>query len=234
LIKLGINIDHVATLRQARLGKNPDVLEAALLCEKSGADGITAHLREDRRHIQDTDIFILKENIKTKLNLEMAISSEIVDIACKVKPHDVCLVPEKRQELTTEGGLDVLGNKHKLKDVVKKLKDNGICVSIFIDPIEKQILTSKEIGADAVELHTGTYANSLDKEKELKILQDASLIVVKHGLILNAGHGLDYENVKQVAKISGMNELNIGHSIISRSIFVGLSKAVSDMKILLS
>jgi pyridoxine 5-phosphate synthase len=163
----------------------------------------------------------------------MAISDEIIDIACKVKPHDVCLVPEKRQELTTEGGLDVLGNKHKLKDVVKKLKDNGICISIFIDPIEKQILASKEIGADAVELHTGTYANSLDKEKELKILKDASLIVLKHGLILNAGHGLDYDNVKQIAKISGMNELNIGHSIITKSIFVGLSKAVLDMKMLM-
>ncbi|MFC1512720.1 pyridoxine 5'-phosphate synthase [bacterium] len=231
--KLGVNIDHVATVRQARLGINPDPLQSALLAEKGGAQGITIHLREDRRHIQDKDVINIKENIKTKLNLEMAVSDEIINIAVKVKPYDVCIVPEKRQELTTEGGLDIISNFEKVKNAVKRLKDAGICVSIFLDPLEKQIITAKEIGADAVELHTGCYANAENKQeadKKLDILKHVSKIVLEKGLILNAGHGLDYENVKPVAEIEGMNELNIGHSIIARSIFTGIEHAVREMK----
>lgn len=237
MVKLGVNIDHVATLRQARKEGIPDVVEAAVVCEKAGADGITVHLREDRRHIQDSDVYNLKRSIKTKLNLEMAATEQMIKIATTLKPQDVCLVPEKRQELTTEGGLDVLGQIDYLKDVVLRLKSAGIRVSVFIDADEKQIIASRRINADCVELHTGVYARSKtpeEKERNLKTLIDASKVVIANGLILNAGHGLNYENVLPVARIDGMNELNIGFSIIARAVFVGLENAVKEMKSLIS
>ena len=233
MIKLGINVDHVATVRQARLGKYPVPLEIALLCEKAGADGITVHLREDRRHIQLQDVIDMKKSLKTKLNLEMAAEDEVVAIACDIVPADVCLVPEKRQELTTEGGLDVIKNRLKLEQVVKKLKDKKICVSLFIDAQKEQILAAKDLGADAVELHTGKYADAIsnvDRLAELKNIKKSAEIVLGHGLILNAGHGLNYANVQDIAKIDGMNELNIGHSIISYAIYVGIEQAVREMK----
>ena len=232
MIKLGVNIDHIATLRQARKGKEPDLLSAAAACEKGGAAGITVHLREDRRHIQDADVYLLKKNLKIKLNLEMAISPDIVKMALDVRPDDVCIVPEKRAELTTEGGLDAAGQKVVLKDVVYKLKKAGIKVSLFINPDEKQVLASSEIGADCVELHTGRYAEAYGKAgkpSELDKIKEAGQLAVKKGLILNAGHGLDYKNVSEIAKISAMNELNIGFSIISRAVFVGLEQAVREM-----
>jgi len=232
--KLGVNIDHIATLRQARKEGFPDVVEAALIAEKAGAEGITCHLREDRRHIQDEDVYLLRKKIKTKLNLEMAASEEIIKIALDVRPDDVCLVPEKRQELTTEGGLDVASNIVFFSDVVRRLKSKGIKVSMFIDPDEKQIIASKKIGADCVELHTGKYAgrNISDnmRQRYLEELIRASQVALREGLVLNAGHGLDYNNVVPVAKIKGMNELNIGFSIIARAIFVGLETAVKEMK----
>lgn len=232
-VKLGVNIDHIATVRQARGGTFPSVVDAALVAERAGAESITVHLREDRRHIQDEDVRALKKKIKTKLNLEMSIASSIVSIACKIRPADVCIVPEKREELTTEGGLDVCGSRSKIKRVVQQLKEAGICVSLFVDPVKKQIEASKEVGADAVELHTGCYANAknrLRNELEFRKLVEAGRIARQLGLTLNAGHGLDYDNVRPIAKIEGMNELNIGFSIIARSLFVGLRKAVSEMK----
>ena len=238
MVKLGVNIDHIATLRQARRGSEPDLLSAALACEAAGADGITVHLREDRRHIQDADVYLLKKSLKTKLNLEMAIAQEIVKIALDLKPDDVCIVPEKRAELTTEGGLDVISQKGALKDVVGKLKKAGIKVSLFINPDEQQVMASSEIGADCVELHTGSYADAYgkgsEKINELKKLKAASELAVKRGLILNAGHGLDYRNVAEIVNMPGMNELNIGFSIISRAVFVGLEQAVREMKQLIS
>ena len=233
MIKLGINVDHVATVRQARLGKYPVPLEIALLSEKAGADSITIHLREDRRHIQLFDVIDMKKNLMTKLNLEMAVDDAVVEIACDVVPHDVCLVPEKRQELTTEGGLDVIKNHQKLEKVIGRLKDKGICVSLFIDADKEQILASKDLGADAVELHTGKYAdaeNMTEQRKEFEIIRAASEIVLESGLLLNAGHGLNYENVGDIAKIKGMNELNIGHSIISYALYVGIERAVREMR----
>lgn len=233
MIKLGINIDHVATLRQARRGIEPDVVEAARCAEAAGADGITIHLREDRRHIQDRDVEQLRTTRTTKLNLEMAVYDEIIAIACRVKPDDVCLVPEKREELTTEGGLDVVHHEAHVRHAVEQLKRAGICVSIFIDPREEQILAAQRVGADAVELHTGCYANAVtndERAKQLQCLTDAAQIVGREKLILNAGHGLNYENVVPVAQIKGMHELNIGHSIIARAVFVGLGQAVREMK----
>ncbi|MDI6757243.1 MAG: pyridoxine 5'-phosphate synthase [Endomicrobiia bacterium] len=231
--KLGVNIDHVATLRQARREGFPDIVEAAIACELAGAEGITCHLREDRRHIQDADVYALKRSIKTKLNLEMAASEDIVRIALDVKPRDVCLVPEKRHELTTEGGLDVAGNIKSLGDVVSRLRSSGIKVSMFINPDKNQIVASKEIGADCVELHTGHYANSRsaqERAKHLAVIKEASVRVLESGLILNCGHGLDYSNARDVAVIPGMRELNIGFSIIARALFVGLENAVREMK----
>ncbi|PKN00855.1 MAG: pyridoxine 5'-phosphate synthase [Elusimicrobia bacterium HGW-Elusimicrobia-1] len=231
--KLGVNIDHIATLRQARRESFPDVVEAALACERAGAEGITCHLREDRRHIQDADVYALRRAIKTKLNLEMSASDEIVAVALDVRPHDVCLVPEKRHELTTEGGLDVVGNIKHLSAVVSRLKGAGITVSMFINPDAKQIEASREIGADCVELHTGSYANARSPEdiwKRFDEIKSASVIALKSGLILNSGHGLDYSNVRAVALIPGMNELNIGFSIIARAVFAGLENAVREMK----
>ncbi|MDR3113872.1 MAG: pyridoxine 5'-phosphate synthase [Endomicrobium sp.] len=237
MIKLGVNIDHVATLRQARKEEFPSVIEAAAVCEKAGAASITVHLREDRRHIQDKDVYNLRESLKTKLNLEMAASQEIIKIAIKVKPDYVCLVPEKRLELTTEGGLDVAGQKEKLKDAAARLKQAGAAVSMFIDPEIAQVDACREIQADCVELHTGKYAkyfkdfgaNSKEFLGELERIKRASLKAVENGLILNAGHGLDYDNIKPVCKIPEMNEFNIGFSIIARSVFVGLEVAVKEM-----
>jgi pyridoxine 5-phosphate synthase len=233
MTKLGVNIDHVATIRQARRAGFPDIIEAARACELAGASGITVHLREDRRHIQDSDVELLRRSLKTKLNLEMSLAPDIVKFALNILPDIVCIVPEKRQELTTEGGLDVLSQKGALKEVIKGLKEKGILVSIFANPDEQQIIACKEIGADCVELHTGSYAENFSdtkrKEIEFDRLENAAKKVLELGMTLNAGHGLDYKNVKPVAKIKGMNELNIGFSIIAKAIFVGLEKAVRDM-----
>jgi len=242
MIRLGVNIDHVATLRQARKESFPSVIEAAALCEKGGADGITVHLREDRRHIQDRDVYGLKEALRTKLNLEMAASDSIINIALDVKPDFVCLVPEKRQELTTEGGLDVAGQKKKLSAVVEKLKKAGITVSMFIDADILQVNACADIHADCVEIHTGKYAryfkesgkNSKLFEGEVKKITEASRKALAKGLILNAGHGLDYENIEEICKIEKMNEFNIGFAIVAKALFTGLEKAVKDMKNLMN
>ncbi|MDR2399543.1 MAG: pyridoxine 5'-phosphate synthase [Endomicrobium sp.] len=241
MIKLGVNIDHIATLRQARKEGVPSVVEAALACEKAGADGITVHLREDRRHIQDYDVYSLREILNSKLNLEMAATDEMLSIALDVKPNSVCLVPEKREELTTEGGLDVKNNKENLASIVSRLKKAGILVSIFIDPDLDQVASSSEIGTDCVELHTGKYSllfkesglDSLDCKNEIKRITKASKEARREKLILNAGHGLDYENIDQICKIHGMNEFNIGFSIISKAIFTGIEKAIFNMKSLI-
>ncbi len=236
MVKLGVNIDHVATLRQARLGRVPDPLDAAREVENAGAHGITVHLREDRRHIQDRDVILLKKNLKIDLNLEMAVAPAIVDFACRVRPHDACLVPEKRRELTTEGGLDVAGQKAKVANAVRRLKKAGISVSLFIDPSARQVEAARAVGADAVELHTGSYANFKGGRRaaELGRLIAAARLAREKNLTLNAGHGLDYDNVRPVARIRGMHELNIGFSIVARSLFVGLEKAVKEMKALIS
>lgn len=229
---LGVNIDHVATLRQARGGKEPSVLEAACDAILGGAAGITAHLREDRRHIQDQDIICLRKKISVPLNLEMSIEPEIVSIACRVKPQKACLVPERRQELTTEGGLDVVGKKKQITQAVCRLQSVGTLVSLFIDPIPEQICAAAETGCDFIELHTGCYANAAGKKKlhELSRLRKAVQLAYLLGLGVNAGHGLNYENVQPVAKFPHLHELNIGHSIISRAIFVGVFQAVREMK----
>ena len=234
MIKLGVNIDHVATLRQARKENFPSPLQAASICEKAGADSITTHLREDRRHIQDKDVFDIKNTLRTKLNFEMAACEEIINIAIKLQPYSVCIVPEKRQEVTTEGGLDVVSQKEYLKTVVGKLKEKDIIVSMFIDPIIEQIQACAEIGADAVELHTGQYAQAfkiqnkvLDKIEKIK---QASICAVENNLIVNAGHGLDYQNVSNISSLGYFNEFNIGFAIIAQALFDGLEKAVVDMK----
>lgn len=230
--KLGVNIDHVATLRQARRETDPDPILAARICESAGAHSIVAHLREDRRHIQDMDIVLLRKTIKTRLNLEMSIAKGIVQVALQVKPDQATLVPEKRQEVTTEGGLDVVANRKQLASVCDKLQQKGIVVSLFIDPDKKQIQATKALGVPMIELHTGTYARACvgrGEAKELAKLKAMTAYAQKLGLIVNAGHGLNYHNTTAVARIPGMEELNIGHSIISRSIFVGLEKAVKEM-----
>ena len=231
-ILLGVNIDHVATLRQARGECYPNVVEAAYLAEKSGADSITVHLREDRRHIQDKDITDLAQSITRKLNLEMAATSEMVGIACSVKPQDCCLVPEKRVELTTEGGLDVAAQLSKMSDVCRVLKRAGIRVSFFIDADVRQIDAAHKSGADMIELHTGHYANlkGQRRQKELQNIAEAAAYAHHLGLQVNAGHGLTLANTKKIAKIPEIAELNIGHFIISRAVFVGLAQAVSEMK----
>ncbi|MDO8489521.1 MAG: pyridoxine 5'-phosphate synthase [Candidatus Omnitrophota bacterium] len=231
--KLGVNIDHVATLRQARKGTSPDPVYAASLCEKAGADSIVAHLREDRRHIQDKDIKLLRKYIKTKLNLEMSIASSIVNIACKIKPYQATLVPENRRELTTEGGLNVITNSKNIALAIKKLEKSGIRVSLFIDPDKKQIDASKKIGAKIIELHTGRYAdakNGKEKEKFFKQIKNAVAYAKAAGLAVNAGHGLNYANTRNIAKIKGIEELNIGYSIICKALYVGLFRAVREMK----
>jgi pyridoxine 5-phosphate synthase len=232
MIKLGVNIDHVATVRQARRTVEPDPVAAALLCERAGAHGITVHLREDRRHIQDRDVEILRQRIRTRLNLEMAVAEEIISIAERVKPDSVCLVPEKRQEVTTEGGLDVAGNSERVAATVKRLRSAGIVVSIFIDPVENQIEASAGTGADFIELHTGCYAgagSAGERLAELDTLVAMGEFASGKGLKVNAGHGLTYENVRPILSIPHLEELNIGHSIISRAVFVGLEQAVRDM-----
>ncbi len=235
--KLGVNIDHVATLRQARGGIEPEPVFAAFICESCGANSIVAHLREDRRHMKERDLYILKETVKSRLNLEMSTSTEIVDIACKVKPDQATLVPEKRQEITTEGGLDILSNFKKIKITIAKLKKQGIVVSLFIDPDKSQIDASKKVGANMIELHTGRYANAKNptaKDKYFKEIQDAVNYARKKGLIVNAGHGLDYYNVSRIAQIEGIEELNIGYSIVCRAVLVGLDRAVREMQTLIS
>ncbi|OHB35744.1 MAG: pyridoxine 5'-phosphate synthase [Planctomycetes bacterium GWA2_40_7] len=233
MIKLGVNVDHVATLRQARLTYEPDPVTATGLAELGGADIITVHLREDRRHIQDRDLDLLRQTVFTKLNLEMATSQEIIDIAIKVKPEQVTLVPEKRQEVTTEGGLSVTSQKKLLTDIIKRFKDNDIYVSLFIDPDKDQIIASGAVGAQSIELHTGNYANA-KSEKEtaetLKILQEGVKIAQDAGLRVNAGHGLTYKNTGPIVEVLDVEELHIGHSIVSRAIFVGLKRAVKEMK----
>ena len=238
MIKLGVNIDHIATIREARKEEFPSVIKAAALCEKAGADGITVHLREDRRHIQDKDVYSLRESLRTKLNLEMAANEEMVEIALDVKPDFVCLVPEKRQELTTEGGLDVAGQKQKLGTIVQRLQDAGIKVSMFIDADSVQVDVCAEIKAYSIEIHTGKYAQYFKKygsdskefSEELNRRRNAAQRASMKGLIVNAGHGLDYDNIEHICKIPKMNEFNIGFSIIARSVFIGLEKAVFDMK----
>jgi len=233
--KLNVNVDHVATVRQARGGNEPDPVLAAYLAELAGAHGIVVHLREDRRHIQDRDLYVLRETVKTKLNMEMAATNEMVGIAADVMPDMVTLVPEKREELTTEGGLDVVGNRKAVSKAVDKLRDKGLFVSLFIDPDEKQIKASEEIGANMVELHTGTYAeadNEKKVEKELKKVENSVMTAMDLGLRVAAGHGLDYQNVEPIAWIEEIEELNIGHSIISRSVIVGIEEAVCEMLIL--
>ncbi|HSK31442.1 MAG TPA: pyridoxine 5'-phosphate synthase [Candidatus Limnocylindria bacterium] len=235
MIRLGVNVDHVATVRQARGIDVPDPVEAALLAEQAGADGITVHLREDRRHIQERDVRRLLEQAKTKVNLEMAVTPAMLAFAESVRPQDACFVPEKRAELTTEGGLDVVAHRAKIKDGVERLQGNGIDVSLFIDPHEAQIAAAKATGAHAIEIHTGAYCNAAGaaREKELDAIVDAVVVAQKLGLEVHGGHGLNYDNVQPIAKISGIVELNIGHSIIARSIFVGISQAVREMKELL-
>ena len=233
---LGVNIDHIANVRQARKTIEPDPVQFAFLAELGGADSITVHLREDRRHIQDRDVFLLKETIKTKLNLEMAATEEMLEIAIKLLPNYVTLVPEKREEVTTEGGLDVKSNMKYLKDFVEKLKDANIEVSAFIDPISEQINYSKEIGFNFVELHTGKYAEltGYDHHKELQRIIESTYTGNDLGLVVNAGHGLNYNNVKKIASINNINELNIGHSIVARALAVGLEKSVREMKSLIT
>ncbi len=229
--ELGVNVDHVATLREARKTIEPDPVAAGLICEKSGVSSIVAHLREDRRHMQDKDIFLLRKKLHIKFNLEMASIPEIVKIAIQIAPSQATIVPERRKEITTEGGLQVLGNA-ALAKTVSLLKARGIVVSLFIDPIKKEIRQSTKIGADAVELHTGMYANAKTAKKsdiELAKLKDAARFASSLGLIVHAGHGLTYKNAGDIASIPEIKELNIGHSIISRAVFVGLARAVKEM-----
>jgi len=233
MIQLGVNIDHIATIRQARRTFEPDPVTAASLAVLGGADIITFHLREDRRHIQDRDVRLLRETIFTKLNLEMSTAPEIVDIAIKTKPEQVSLVPEKRQEITTEGGLDVVSQKKTIMNAVKKFKDADILVSLFIDPEENQIAASKDVGAQYIELHTGNYANAKDmavRNKIIEKLQDGVKVAQKLGLRVNAGHGLTYQNIGLLVDSVDVEEFHIGHSIVSRAVLVGIQNAVSEMK----
>jgi pyridoxine 5-phosphate synthase len=240
LVLLGVNIDHVATVREARKTNEPDPVWAATLAELGGADAITIHLREDRRHIQDRDLRVLKESVAVPINLELACAADVINIACEVSPHQATLVPERREEVTTEGGLDVVGSREKVATAVRRLKDAGIVVSLFLDPDPTQLEATASLGVDAVELHTGVYAHASAKHHTqetnaaLQTLVAAGKQVRTAGLTLNAGHGLTYRNVKPVAAIEGMHELNIGHSIVARAIMVGLEQAVRDMKRLIS
>ena len=235
-MKLGVNIDHVATLRQVRGGIEPEPVFAGLICQAAGADSIVIHLREDRRHIQERDLYLLKEVIKVKLNLEMSVAKDIVEIACKVKPDQVTLVPERRQELTTEGGLDVSANFKRIRKVIDKIKNKAIEVSLFIGPDKKQVEAAKKIGAGMIELHTGRYADAQNKREEDKYFQE--LIKATHyakgmGLTVNAGHGLNYYNVSRIAELKEIQELNIGYAIVCRAALVGLERAVREMKTLI-
>lgn len=237
MARLGVNVDHVATLRQARGGNDPDPLAAALLVELAGADGIVVHLREDRRHIQDRDLRLLRELIKTKLDMEMAADDTMAKIALTIKPDLVTLVPEKRQELTTEGGLDVTAHKDRIQQTVALLHDGGIPVSLFVEPDLTQIRTAHKLAADFVELHTGRYANakrSKEADAEFEAITQAAKLAYKLGIGVNAGHGLNYHNVKRLTHIPEIVEYNIGHSIIARGVLVGLDQAVREMKALLN
>jgi pyridoxine 5-phosphate synthase len=237
-MKLGVNIDHVATLRQARYVGNidahnaePDIRVAAAACEQAGAHGITVHLRSDRRHIQDADVYRLRQGLKTKLNLEMGNTPEILEIALQVRPEDVCLVPENRREITTEGGLDVAGQREALHPTVSRLRESGIRVSMFIEPSREQIQASRELQAEMVELHTGAFANAQDGAQldELERLREAAIFAHSLGLQVNAGHGINYDNIVLVRDIPHLEELNIGHSIVARALLTGLDAAVREM-----
>ena len=235
-VLLGVNIDHIATVRNARGTNYPDPVQAAFVAEQAGAEGITVHLREDRRHITDRDVELLRQTIQTRMNLEMAVTDEMVDIACRIKPAFCCLVPEKRQEVTTEGGLDVAGQKEKIARAVKRLTEAGIKVSLFIDPDHTQIDAADDVGAPFIEIHTGAYADaetSQEEDKEFIRIKDAVAYAAGKGLKVNAGHGLNYHNVQRVAARPAIYELNIGHAIIGRAVFSGLAAAVADMKTLL-
>lgn len=232
MARLGVNIDHVATLRQARGGTEPDPVAAAAIAELAGADGITIHLREDRRHIQDRDLKLLRQTVQTRLNLEMAATDEMIAIALQIQPDMVTLVPEKRQELTTEGGLDVRLFQEPLKESVKRLRDGGIPVSLFIDPDPDQVKAANKIGADYIEIHTGSFASAINwkaEEQELIKIENNAKLAAKLGMGVNAGHGLNYLNIKKIASLGGIEEFNIGHSIISRAVLAGLDRAVRDM-----
>jgi pyridoxine 5-phosphate synthase len=234
VLRLGVNIDHVATVRQARGIDVPDPVEAALLAENGGADGITVHLREDRRHIQERDVRLLRERVRTKLNLEMAVTPELVKLALHFRPDDACFVPERREELTTEGGLDVLAQKAKIEEAVRHLQDQGIRVSLFIDPAREQIEASRDAGAQAIEIHTGRYCNAVgDRAREIREVQNAASLAHQLGLEVHGGHGLNYENVIPIARIPEIVELNIGHSVVAQAIMVGMEQAVREMKGLL-
>ncbi|MFP3979377.1 MULTISPECIES: pyridoxine 5'-phosphate synthase [Marinobacter] len=235
-VLLGVNIDHIATLREARGTRYPDPVQAALIAEEAGADGITIHPREDRRHIQDRDVLLLKEVLQTKMNLEMAVTDAMLEFAEKVRPECVCLVPEKREELTTEGGLDVVGQEKRVANACARLARLGAEVSLFIDPDPAQIDAAVRCGAPVIELHTGEYAEAVGAEAQdatFRALSDAVSYARKKGLIVNAGHGLHYHNTERIAAIPGINELNIGHAIIARALFTGLKEAVKDMKAIL-
>lgn len=234
--RLSVNIDHIATIRQARKGMEPDPVSAALLAELAGAEGIIAHLREDRRHVQDRDLRLLRETVQTKLNLEMAATDEMQRIALEVKPNITTLVPEKREELTTEGGLEVASRTDFMKSYISRLQTGGIVVSLFVDPDEKQVSAARKSGADWVEIHTGSYANAnteKDLEREFAKITEAAKLAGSLGLRVGAGHGLNYVNVRKIARIPEVEELNIGHSIISRAALVGLERAVREMKALI-
>ncbi len=230
-IELGVNIDHIATLRQARGTSYPDLLEAAFLVEEAGAHAITIHLREDRRHIQDKDVFEIRKQTQGRLNLELAATEEMVNIACDAQPEDACVVPEKREELTTEGGLDVVGQFDRIKKATQQLTENHIRVSLFIEPDIEQIKRIPDIGAPVIEIHTGTYANALgdDQKRELDRIMQATDFADSQGIQVNAGHGLDYQNTQAIAELPLIQELNIGHSIVSRAVFVGISRATRQM-----
>lgn len=233
---LGVNIDHIATVRNARGTNYPDPVQAAFVSEQAGADGITVHLREDRRHITDRDVRILRQTIQTRMNLEMAVTDEMVDIACEIKPHFCCLVPEKREEVTTEGGLDVAGQLEKITLAVSRLQEAGIQVSLFIDPDHQQIDAAMASGAPYIEIHTGAYAEAEEgarRDAEFRRIKDAAAYAHDKGLKVNAGHGLTYHNVQPIAALPQMHELNIGHAIIGRAVMSGLAEAVSEMKALM-
>ncbi|WP_022960988.1 pyridoxine 5'-phosphate synthase [Halopseudomonas pelagia] len=234
-VLLGVNIDHVATLRQARGTRYPDPVQAAIEAEQAGADGITLHLREDRRHIQERDVRLMVEVLQTRMNLEMAVTDAMLDFAEEIRPANICLVPERREELTTEGGLDVAGNSARVQEAVERMVAIGSEVSLFIDPDPRQIEAAKRAGAPVIELHTGHYADTQGAEQAdaLARLREGCIYARKLGLVVNAGHGLHYHNVEPIAAINGMNELNIGHAIIARALFSGLAQAVKDMRALI-
>ena len=236
MIRLGVNVDHVATVRQARRVDVPDPVEAALVAEAAGADGITVHQREDRRHIQERDVQLLRERLQTKLNLEMAVTPAMVAFAENIRPDDACFVPEKREELTTEGGLDVFSHREKIGEAAQRLQSLGVRVTLFVDPERAQIEASREACAHAVEIHTGAYCNALgiEREKQLRAVVEASKLAQSLGLEVHGGHGLNYDNVLAIAQIYEMTELNIGHSIVARAIIVGIAQATREMKDILN